>query len=56
MQNPYLYTKAVFEPPKSGRLEIAREDLESYLGATYTDAGVTMHSPNWDINVRQHPT
>ena len=31
--------QAVFEPPKSDRLEIAREDLESYLRATYDDAG-----------------
>ena len=56
MQNLYWYAATVFEPPKSGRLEIAREDLESYLKATYNDTEVIMLGPNEDINVRQWPT
>ena len=56
MQNPYKYAKAVFEPPKCSILKIARENLESYLRATYDDAGVTMPGPKEDIKVRQHPT
>ena len=51
----YWYTKAVFEPPKSVRLEIAREDLEFYLRATYNNPEVTTLGSNEDINIRQHP-